>query len=229
MNFKGVVLALGAASFVVFSALASGQQMYRCGNTYQDTPCQSGGETKRIGNASRPAGADAAARTVEGECASRGEASLKIVWAREAGATMERQLGEAKTPPQRRLIASVYQKRGSAPAIRSQIEAECQEEQDKIKQLQTLAAAAAQIKSSLPEDPVKTDPSVSQAQGGPSNTHRVTTGSSESSSHKSTCDRLSASLQTLVEQQRAGGSPAAMERMSEKKRNLEATLRVNGC
>ena len=51
MNFKGVVLALGAASFVVFSTLASGQQMYRCGNTYQDTPCQSGGETKRIGDA----------------------------------------------------------------------------------------------------------------------------------------------------------------------------------
>lgn len=229
---KAMTMALGALGFLLLSTLASGQHMYRCGSNYQDSPCESG-ESKRIGstgrssNASTSSAASASDRVAEAECKSRGEASLKIVWSREAGLTLERQMQDAKTPTQRSLVASVYEKRGSAPVIRSQIEAECRDEQDRRKQVQALAAAAAQIKSTLPADPASESAGVS-TQPAATATRTATTSSTETA-HKATCARLAESLESLRNQQRNGGSAATMDRLSRERRNLESTLQSNGC
>jgi hypothetical protein len=233
MKFKKlVILALGAIGIAMFSTLASAQQMYRCGNNYQDTPCEPGRETKRLGNtnATRAAAGDGAppAAAADTQCAPWGDASMKIVWAREAGMTMERQLSDAKSDLQRRLISSVYQKRGSAPAIRSQIEAECKDEQDKKKQVQALAAAAAQIRSSLPPDSVTTDAPVAKSESSGTNGNSIAA-AAEARNHKATCDRLNESMQATREEQRAGGGTVTMDRLNQKKRNLETVLRTNGC
>jgi hypothetical protein len=204
--------------------------MYRCGNNYQDTPCDGGGQMKRIGKATGTARTETEAQpqAVDTQCVSRGQLSLKIIWAREGGATMERQLAEAKTPQDRRLVASVYDKRGSAPSIRSQIEAECQAEQEKLRQAAALAAAAAQLRADLPQDVAAQNTAASQQSV--SQTPRASqTASSSDASKSSACARLSASMESLREQQRAGGGTAAMERMSQQKRNLEAVMRSNGC
>jgi hypothetical protein len=241
MNFrKVVILILGAAVIAGFSTLAAAQQMYRCGNNYQDSPCEPGRETKRLGSATRavgvattPSAATAVAAGADAgyaQCASWGEASTKVVWAREAGMTIDRQLSEANSDLQRRVIASVYQKRGSAPVIRAQIEAECRQEQDKRKQLQALAEAAAQVKAGLPGDPTPAQaPVVAQTQGSGSEGGARLSAAGEAAAHKATCDRLSQSMQSIREDQRAGGSAATMERLNQQRRNMEAVLRTNGC
>lgn len=152
MDLRRVAYTVCAIACFALPTSVTGQTMYRCGNNYQDTPCDGGGQMKRIGKASGTARAETEAQPVDSQCVSRGQLSLKIIWAREAGATLERQLAEAKTPQDRRLVSSVYDKRGSAPSIRSQIEAECQAEQDKLRQAASLAAAAAQLRADLPQD-----------------------------------------------------------------------------
>ncbi len=226
MDLRTAAYILCALAWLAVPASAAGKSMYRCGNSYQDTPCEGGTEVKRTGKATTTVSAETQA--VDAECTSRGQASLKIVWAREAGATMERQLADAKAGEQRRLVASVYEKRGSAPAIRSQIEAECQAEQDKMRQVQALAAAAAKLQEGLPRDAPASNAGAPQ-QSAPETFAERQSAAASAASKKATCARLSESMESLRQQQRAGGSTAAMDRMNQQKRNLEAVLRSNEC
>ena len=228
MKLRALASVLGAAGWLALPMSAAGQTMYRCGNNFQDTPCQGGVQVKQMSKPSTAANPQAP--VIDSQCTARGEASLKIIWTREAGATMDRQLAEARTPEQQRLIASVYAKRGSAPSIRSQIEAECQDEQDKRKQAAALAAAAAQISAGLPSNTAPSSPALSQP-GAAATTQvsqGVSTGSTDSA-HKTVCDNLSGQLESLRQKQRAGGKASQMDSMNDRKRNLEAQLKSNGC
>jgi len=229
MEVRAVAFAVWAAAWLALPVSAVGQTMYRCGNNFQDTPCQGGVQVKQMARPAAPAHADTAP-VIDPQCTARGEASLKIIWTREAGATMDRQLAEARTPEQQRLIASVYAKRGSAPSIRSQIEAECQDEQDKRKQAAALAAAAAQISAGLPSNAAPSNPALSQQGAVPTTQigQSVATGSTDSA-HKTICNNLSAQLESLRQKQRAGGKAKQMDSMNEQKSNLEAQLKSNGC
>jgi hypothetical protein len=212
---------------------AMGERMYRCGNSYQDTPCQNGEPMSSIakGSAAQPA----QTQSVDPECAERAKDALKIVWTREAGATSERQLAEidgkglssAKAAVQRQLIASVYQKRGSAPAISSQIEGECLAEKEKLRQLQALGAAAAKLTDELPPSARPNSPVVSD-QNTPE-TRRVNEQGSAENSHTRYCARLSRDLESVRKEQRAGGSAANMDKLRENARQLGASLRTEGC
>src|SRR4051812_17454103 len=62
------------------------QTMYRCGNKYQDRPCDAGQKSKAVGSASFGA---AEASSGDAQCAQRGKDALKIVWSREGGAPQE--------------------------------------------------------------------------------------------------------------------------------------------
>jgi hypothetical protein len=126
------------------------------------------------------------------------------------------------------VVTSVYEKRGSAPSIRSQIEADCQAEQDKMRQVQALGAAAVKLQAGLPRDASPPDAVAPRQSAAESPRTSQTTSSSEASNSK-TCANLSASMETLRQQQRAGGGTTAMERMTQQKRNLEAVMRSNGC
>lgn len=141
---------------------------------------------------------------------------------------MEKQLAEAKSGEQRRLVASVYEKRGSAPSIRSQIKAECQAEQDKMRQVQALGAAAVKLQAGLPQDASPSAAATPRQSAAESPRTGQTTSSSEGSK-SSACANLGASMETLRQQQRAGGGTVAMEKMSQQKRNLEAVMHSNGC
>lgn len=229
MELGAVASVLCLSAWLVLPMSAAGQTMYRCGNNFQDTPCGGGGQVKQIGKPSGTAHAETAP-AIDPQCTPRGEASVKIIWTREAGATMDRQLAEARTPEQRRLIASVYAKRGSAPTIRSQIEAECQQEQEKRKQSAALAAAGAQMSADLPSDGAAPNPALSQ-QGAPVTSQvsqSVSTGPTDSA-RKTVCDNLSAQMDSSRQKQRAGGKAKQMDSLNEQKSKLEAQLRSNGC
>ena len=82
--------ALAALAAMALCAPAEAQTMYKCGRQYQDRPCDAGQQGKVVGGA---APSQAAPKPgADAECAQRGSAALNIIWAREGGATAERQL-----------------------------------------------------------------------------------------------------------------------------------------
>jgi hypothetical protein len=233
MKSKYATVVLLAIASMAAPMSAMGQKMYRCGNGYQDTPCQNGEPMTTISKGSAPRPAQT--QSVDAECTDRGEAALKVVWAREAGATSERQIAEidgkgfssARAAQQRQLIASVYQKRGSAPSIRSQIEAECLAEKEKLRQIQALGTAAAKLNDELPPSARPTN-SVASDQN-PSETRHLSAQSNTDAEHTRSCARLKSSLESARKEQRAGGDAATMDTLREKTRQLDASLRSEGC
>ena len=131
------------------------QKMYRCGNSYQDQPCAGAQQGKVMGNVVGGAAPTAATskQPTDAQCARRGAEALKVVWMRDNGASKERQIADlasnsafAGNPEEgRQLIESVYSKRGSAPEVRSAIEAECIAEKERYAQAAALAAAALKL------------------------------------------------------------------------------------
>ena len=95
MNRNAMMMWGCVITAAAFCAPAGAQKMYRCGSTYQETPCtgnQQGKEIRAVG----PASSQSASST-DAACAQRGAASQKIVWAREAGATAEKALADVES------------------------------------------------------------------------------------------------------------------------------------
>ena len=139
----------------VFAALflaTPAQALFRCGNSYQDKPCETAGAASAVNPAIRnatvpvaPAAMKPAASPFAAACARMGNEAQRIVWNREAGATREKQIAEVPQGHAHgellQTIESVYTKRGTAPEIRGQIEAEC------LAQKQKQADASAALKA----------------------------------------------------------------------------------
>ena len=129
--------------------------LFRCGNAYQDKPCSTEAAESAVNPAIRnatapstaatPAAAKAAASQFAAVCARIGNEAQRIVWNREAGATREKQITEVPQGHAHdemvQTIEAVYTKRGTAPEIRGQVEADC------LAQKQKQADAAAALKA----------------------------------------------------------------------------------
>lgn len=104
---------------------ASAQTLYRCGNTYQDKPCQ--GEPGRIvvEGDSTPAASTAPGKPVDAFCKNQGQTAAELRWEKEGGRTLDVQL--ARDPANTAFIRYVYAKRGSAHDVRRSVERECME------------------------------------------------------------------------------------------------------
>ncbi len=117
--------------------------MFRCGSSYQDRPCDAGQPAKVINRsgvardqapamaapsasaALVPAALPAQAVKVDAECAALGNRAKQVVWAKESGRTAEVQLAAATTDDDRRLIADVFNRRGSSLEVRQAVESDC--------------------------------------------------------------------------------------------------------
>lgn len=229
--------AICALTALLFVPQANAQKMYRCGNVYQDRPCDAGQKGRAMGGTSAVPPA-AASPTRDLECTQRGADALKIVWIREGGKTKEQQVAEidrkglsgAKRDEESRLIESVYGKRGSASDIRAAVEAECVAEKERAAQAAALAAAAAKLQGGVPTAP-------SAAPGEPSEEtlraaemrRREEIAAGEERAKKSRCADLAQQKEGIRRQERAGGSAAAMERLNERRRDLDARISSQGC
>jgi hypothetical protein len=199
--------------------------MYRCGNQYQDRPCDAGQPSRALGSANP--NATAVASNVDRECTQRGRDSMRISWGREAGATLEKALSENRDA---QLVRDVYGKRGSAAEVRTAIEADCQVQKEKeattaaaLKALGVdgrtpLPAPALPQSSNVPADSVK-QPVAAQERDGPAAEERKT----------EECRRLNAELQHIQSQQRVGGSAARMESLKAGQRKTLHELTKAGC
>jgi hypothetical protein len=220
-------------------ASVGAQTMYKCGRQYQDRPCDAGQQGKVMGGAapSQPApkaGADA-------ECAQRGSAALIVVWAREGGATAERQLSDievkntspSKKAEERKLVQDVYQKRGSAPEIRAAIEADCAVEKEKAAQAAALAAAAARLQGDIqpaaPVTPATSSGPSDQDLKAAEERRRQEMAANEAERKRRQCASLNADLERNRSSQRASGSIASMEKLNEQRRRIEGQVREAGC
>lgn len=119
----------------------AGGTMFRCGSSYQDRPCDAGQPAKVINSSgvsrdqappvspSAPAAPTVVptitAVKVDAECAALGNRAKQVVWAKESGRTAEVQLAAATSDEHRRLIADVFNRRGSSLEVRQAVESDC--------------------------------------------------------------------------------------------------------
>ncbi len=230
-----------AAAILSFGLLAAGaaHAVYRCGNVYQDRPCDDRGPQRHLtpgmkatpspaaGGSSAPAASPFAAT-----CARVGEEAQRIVWKREAGATQERQMAELPNTDARQASASiidaVYRKRGSAPEIRAALEAECVATQQK--EADDAAALKALLKPGQAGGAAAgtAAPAAAAAAAAP-------TGSAEArkptapTGPNASCPSWRSELASVNADFRRGGTAVRMEELQNRRREVERQMREGRC
>lgn len=227
-------------------AAAPAMALYRCGNVFQDKPCESGAQInlspsgRPQASPAAPAAAAAAAAatrppapssaTFAIACSRVGEQAQRITWKREGGATLEQQLAERATAlspeEQAKTVRSVYGRRGGAPDIRSQVEAECMADKEK-------EAQAAELLKQLRKDAGETGaPPVAAGTPAAAAVNAADNATATAASNKPSASRCR-SLQRAVDDARSrlaqGGSSKQMESLQNDRRDAEKSLRESGC
>lgn len=219
--------------------------MYRCGNVFQDKPCESGPEI-RLSPSGRPTNAPAAPRAAPGAsapaaapaaatpssftaaCARVGEQAQRIVWKREGGATQEQQLAERATglsqAEHAKTVTGVYARRGSAPEVRAAIEAECVAERQKEADA---AALLNQLRKQAGETPVA--PAAGPAPGATAESTPASPAPGDGKPSVATCSRLRSALADVNARLSQGGNARIMETLQNERRSAEASFRSSGC
>ncbi len=222
-----------ALSLALLTLLATpyAHALYRCGNVYQDKPCANPESEVRLAPTGRSAtGAPAAATgtAFAQVCARMGQEAQKVAWKREAGATQEKQLAELPPGGSReemtQVIASVYSRRGSAPEIKTAVEAECHAEKQREAD-KAAALAALQPKGAKPV-PADIQGGASAQEGGPK---QAVTTRAPAADPRSACRNLRSMDASLREQMRAGGSASTMEMLNGQRRMLDQRLSDARC
>ena len=230
---KGPYL-LAAVLGLVLAGESAAQTLYRCGNKYQDRPCDAGQQGKAVGNTGTGTGAAPAtsASAPDADCSRRGQDSQKVVWGWEGGASAERQLDEVNRDtamPQerksqmRQLISDVYRQRGTANQVRARIESECMAEKEERARQKAIAEAL--IKSGARSD-------LPPSAGAPAAVTTTTTtvgGSDSAAERKARCSRLGARAESIRNQQRTGGSAQSMDLLNQELRNVTQEQSQGGC
>jgi hypothetical protein len=224
-RFMALALAMVGAWHIAQPVHA--QTMYRCGNTYQDSPCQSAPANKTFNSSGAAKTTSASAAPVtDVQCSGRGAEAIKITWQREAGKTLEQQLTGVSSPTQRALIEETYGIRGTAPEVRSAIEAAC------MKRKEEAAKAAALIEAAKATDgaarPVSSAAGSAQAPQ-PQPTAVAQPKSPERPDSARQCESIQAQINSVKEQQRQGGSIAFQEELNSRRRDLERRASAAKC
>ncbi|RJF96092.1 hypothetical protein [Noviherbaspirillum saxi] len=201
------------------------QSLFKCGNAYQDRPCENGKlETiKGISTSSREAESGAA----DAACSRRGNDAQKIVWQREGGLTLEQALSQASNSARRNLIEEVYGERGTAAQVRSRIENECIAEKERQARYAALIEASKPLKGTADSQPVdnriqpKAVPTNVSASGADI---RQRTGGKNPA-----CADLSMKIEEIKSLQRTGGDARTMEGYSRKLKETQQLMQQIGC
>jgi hypothetical protein len=160
-----------------------------------------------------------------------GEQAQRIVWKREGGATLEQQLAERATvlspDDQAKTVRSVYARRGSAPDIRSQIEAECMADKEKEAQAQELLKQLRKDAGETGAAPAA--PAATPARAADAGAAAATQPAPSTKPSASHCSSLKRSVEYTKSRLAQGGSASQMETMQRDRRDAEKSLRESGC
>jgi hypothetical protein len=218
--------------------LASGHSyaLFRCGNVFQDRPCDSESAQKAAATlAAKPkagsSAAIAASASTNGatvspfamECAKLGKNSLDIIWKREAGSLREAQSAKGSSE-HRKLVDAVYDRRGSAPEIRASIEADCiGEKQRAADAAAAIAAIAAQ--GGLPAVAASPAVAVAPTAAAPAPATAV----AKKNDNASECADLNNKLSSLKDRARQGGGASTMEQINKERRTVDSNISAAKC
>jgi hypothetical protein len=217
----------GLALLALGIAETASAQVYRCGNKYQSHPCEAGTQTKVINSSSAPQ--PTAKQPQDAVCTPRGASVMKIMWAREAGATAERQLSDTNNPEERKLILDVYQKHGTAREVRAAIEADCMAEKERLALASELAAAAARL-SNQSQSPQAMPRGSSDAEIKAAESRSKEEEATRKANMKKTqCDNYEARIENIRKYQRVGSSAQGMESLNQQRRDIEKEKHDSGC
>jgi hypothetical protein len=156
---------------------------------------------------------------MDSDCIKRGVQAQQIVWSRESGKTADDLTVQAPNDQYRRLIADVYAVRGTAPEVRALIQTKCMQEKEQAAQMAAMAAAMA-----------KGQPAANPAP----EAKPVATGNSEPAkpsvvAKSPVCDKSKAQLESILSQERLGGSVTVMESLRQQRASIENNARAQGC
>ncbi|OGB34532.1 MAG: hypothetical protein A3F78_01245 [Burkholderiales bacterium RIFCSPLOWO2_12_FULL_61_40] len=203
--------------------------MYRCGNVYQDRPCEGAQVGKEVRNFD-PTPKPVASASTDSQCRQRGIDSQKIVWSREAGALAEKLMAHA-SDDEKSLIRDVYSKRGTAPEVRAAIEADCVAAKKQAELAAAMLAASEKLQgknpasaAAAPARAAATDAKTTQAQPSDDASLRKV-----AEMKKALCTNIHAKLDDIQKNQRAGGSIATMESLNQRRRDVETERSRAGC
>jgi hypothetical protein len=154
---------------------------------------------------------------------------MKIMWAREAGASAERQLSETNRADERKLIIDVYQKHGTAMEVRAAIEADCIAEKERLALAAQLAATAAKL-SGQSQSPQAMPRGPSDAEMKAAESQRMEEQDTRNANMKEArCGNYETQIENIRKSQRAGASARGMESLNQQRRDVEKTKRDAGC
>lgn len=237
MNSISLKIFAGILLLCTQAALAA--DMYRCGNSFQDTPCANSNNSKVIKGLAKTTGSpaqngDLSPIKIDADCKQRGDAAKKIMWLREVGKTREQQLESAQDGRTQALIKDVYNHRGSSVDVRNAIEQECmqQKEQDKLADKLLIEALRLKGNGNLPVE--STANSKAQLKSSPESAVAETkaSGIEPRATHddkKATCTALKANAERLASQRRKGGSASYMNDLKQEQEEIESSIKSSGC
>lgn len=224
---NNILLIAGLTLLALGIVQPASAQVYRCGSKYQDHPCEAGTQSQVISTSSAPQ--PAAKLSQDPVCTPRGARVMKIMWAREAGATAERQLSETNTPDERKLILDVYQKHGTAREVRAAIEADCMAEKERLALAAELAAASARLSNqSQPPQAMPRGPSDAEIKAAESR-RKEEDATRKTNMKKAQCDNYEVRIENIRKNQRAGSSAQGMESLNQQRRDLDKEKHDSGC
>lgn len=224
MQLKLLNLVMSLIVFALASSFASAQKLYRCGNVYQDKPCDKADPTKILSGSAGPA--VIANRNVDLNCSQRGTTAQKIMWAREVGKTLDAQLQTATGAFEQELIQDVYRRRGNSAEVRVAIEDDCMAEKVKADKAAAMMEAAGLLKGKPPTGASANETPASAASAPPAPLPAADT---NASNKKTLCEALSAQLKTTQDKQRKGGGAPLMEQLNDQRREIEKSQKALSC
>jgi hypothetical protein len=212
---------------------------YKCGNSFQDTPCSSGGSsTVARPSAAATSNSESSLSTAFQKpstfavfCGRWGKSAMDVAWKREAGALRETQLtkstGDLNSKDYATVVDSVYAKRGVAPSIRVAVEAECVvQKQQEADEAAALAALSRKL-GAADKNPVL---GVAQGEEQMKSTSQEDSAKVQKfSDRKALCRGLQEQLVDVKNSARRGGQIGTMEKLNNDTRDIERKISSANC
>jgi hypothetical protein len=228
------VLVLIASAIMLGSPFAFAGDLYRCGSTFQDTPCNNSA-TKQVVKKSPTAinkiatSPSPGATSIDSDCKQRGEIAKKIMWMREIGKTADDQIASPPAGASQGLIRDVYNHRGSSLEVKNAIEQECMQQKEKDKLATQMMVEAERLRSGSinPSDITNKNKSVTNEPKAESQTPQQATQPTDYKLER--CNYIKMSLEKIANKRRAGGSGQYMQSLKNQQNDLEQEHKTKGC
>lgn len=163
---------LFALNVLIYALLTCSQasladDLYRCGNSYQDRPCK-GTKNSPVEPKEAPHKVNKAvtesqtSSAVNTNCQQRGDAAKAIAKQREAGKTQEQQVNATSDIASQALIKDVYSRRGSALQVQYAFEHECMQLIEKERLTNKQMAESQRLRNSSAKNSTNKNPKVTK-------------------------------------------------------------------